>query len=65
MLQGPLLKVFQLPIVLNMDIKFEPFAPTRLEMPGLLGIKYPRRYRRHHAGTVITHGDARYLPNYL
>ena len=57
--------MFQLPVVLDMDVRFEPFAPARLDVPGSLGVKYPRRSCRHYTGTVITHGDAKYLPNYL
>ena len=48
-----------------MDIKFEPFVPARLDRPGTLCINYPRRSCRHYTGTVITHGDASQLPNYL
>lgn len=66
-LQGPLLKAQQLPFVLDLDVKFQPFMPVQAYLcNGLFACYHPRRSHRHDKGSkAITHGDIRYLPGYM
>ncbi|KAL3153154.1 hypothetical protein ABBQ38_011907 [Trebouxia sp. C0009 RCD-2024] len=66
-LQGPLLKIQQLPFVLFMDIRFQPFCPVGPDTClGLFTHFHPWRSRRNITSSkTITHGDVRYLPGYM